>query len=832
MTSAPQTSRQVRRSRLVQRLDEGVLRPLTLVSAPAGSGKSSLLAEWLAVGNPPGPVERVGLEADGPLSLRSAVRSAAAAVEPVVVVVDDFHLISSPQLAADLDRLLQRGGPNLRLLLATRSDPPLRLERLRVSGLMSEVRAADLAFTLTETHELLDALELSGEDVELLWRRTEGWIAGLRLAQLSLEGAHDAHAFVTSFAGDDRAVSDYLMSEVVDRQPAETLDFLLRTCVAERLTGDLADALTGGHEGERTLRSLERSDSLVRSIDGHGRWYRYHPLLLEVLRGESRRLLSDEQASLHRRAARWHARDGSALEAVRHAVEGGDWELAAEVTVEHWVALLTRGGGAALLDLAERIPREVVLADAERALALAGLRLEAGDSAGADELLAEAERLAPALPEPQVRRFEVTSTAVALYRARVHGDVEAALSAARLVLDGDWGRDLAVEVRALTLVHLGIAELWAGATETAGRHLQQAVGLALEASNDFVLFLAESYAAAVDGQSGRFADATARAEIAIELAERHGWTNLPHAAMPHLALASVQLWRGDLAEAERLGERAAAALAGASEPLLVPAVSLTRAALLALKGEPLTALDVVRGATAKPVPRLLHVAAGQLEADLWLALGEPDRSRRVLAVLEGPEAAVGLARLELASGDPEAALSAIAAFGSDEREPVIPFSRVEATVLAAVALDALRDESGALATLEHALDMAEPRGCAIVIVRQGAPLRSLLRRLMERGTRHRALGEELLAMLERSAGPEPVVVGPLLEPLSDRELTVLRFLPTMMSNAEIAAEMYVSVNTVKTHLKHVYRKLDVTDRRDCVRRGRELRLLSPGLGDG
>jgi LuxR family transcriptional regulator, maltose regulon positive regulatory protein len=500
--TAPLTTRQVRRSRLVQRLDDGVLKPLTLVSAPAGSGKSALLAEWLAVGEAPGPVTRLGPgpERERRRAFWEAVESAP--TEPLVVVVDDFHAISSPELIANLDRLLEGGDPNLRLLLSTRRDPPLRLERLRLNGLMSEVRAADLAFTLAETEELLDALRLSSEDVELLWRRTEGWIGGLRLAQLSLEQADDAHAFITTFAGDDRAVSDYLISEVVHRQRAETLDFLLRTCVVDRLTGELADTLTGGYEGEHTLRSLERADGLVRAIDGHGRWYRYHPLLLEVLRGESRRLLHDEQPSLHRRAARWHARDGSALEAVCHAVEGGDWELAADVTVEHWVALLTRGGGASLLRLAERIPREVVLDDAERALALAGLRLEAGDEAGADELLAEAGRLAASLPEQRVRRFEVTSTAVALYRARLHGDVDAAVGAARLALGGDWSRDLAVDVRALTLVNLGIAELWAGATDAAAEHLQQAVGLALEASNDFVLFLAESYAVAAGATGG------------------------------------------------------------------------------------------------------------------------------------------------------------------------------------------------------------------------------------------------------------------------------------------------------------------------------------------
>jgi LuxR family transcriptional regulator, maltose regulon positive regulatory protein len=401
------------------------------------------------------------------------------------------------------------------------------------------------------------------------------------------------------------------------------------------------------------------------------------------------------------------------------------------------------------------------------------------------------------------------------------------------VLDGDWDRDLAVEVRALTLANLGIAEFWAGATDSSAEHLTQAVGLALEASNEFVLFVAEACAAVADGQAGRLGEAGQRADVAIEIAERRGWTRATHAAMAYVAAGSVQLWRGDLPEAERFAERAAAALAGSSEPLLGPAVALLRAGLLALRGEPLTALDVVRGANARqPLPRLLRVSAGLLEADLWLALGEPGRTRRALGRLDVPEAAVGLARLLLAEGDPEAALDATAVLLADEREPVIPFARVEAKVLAAVALDALRDERGALEALEHALDMAEPRGCAITIVRHGAPLRSLLRRLIASGTRHRALVEELLTMLEPATGPEAALTTPLLEPLSDRELTVLRFLPTMMSNAEIAAEMYVSVNTVKTHLKHVYRKLDVTDRRDCVRRGRELRLLSPGLGDG
>ncbi len=236
-----------------------------------------------------------------------------------------------------------------------------------------------------------------------------------------------------------------------------------------------------------------------------------------------------------------------------------------------------------------------------------------------------------------------------------------------------------------------------------------------------------------------------------------------------------------------------------------------------------------------PLPAFLGVSAALTEADLWLALGEPGRSRRRLVELgdeAGPDPLVGLARLELAAGDPAAALTALASFLEDGREPLLPFARTEARLLDAIARDALRDEDGALASMERALDLAEPRGYENVLLRYGPPLRSLLRRLVARGTAHRAFADGLLATL--GAGPGPAArssVRPLLEPLSERELAVLRYLPTMMSNAEIAGEMYVSVNTVKTHLKHVYRKLDVVDRRECVRRARELHLLGAGLGE-
>jgi LuxR family maltose regulon positive regulatory protein len=859
--------RTVVRPRLVELLDRGVERPFTLVSAPAGSGKTELLAQWIEAGGAPGPVAWVPLGRDhadphrfwadvisslgaahtdlAPLAppprgelrpfLTSVINALSGVDEPLVLVLDDLHLAGSASIVGDLEWVLENAPPNLRLVAATRSDPLFRLQRLRVAERMCEIRAADLAFTCEEAAALLRGIDLPGDDVGSLWRRTEGWAAGLKLARLSLDGHADPHAFVTGFAGGDSAVSDYLISEVVARQPADTLLFLLRTSIAERVSGELAEALTGTEGGSHMLRELARRDAFVSAVGEERGWYRYHPLFADVLRAELHRRLPGEAPRLHRVAAAWHARHGSPLEAVRHAVEAGDWELAAEVVGEHWLVFVLRGGGTVLYELVRRIPAEAVRSSAELALATAGLLLEQGDHEGADDLLVRAHELADGLPEPRRHRFAVTSTATTLYRARLRGDVQEALSAARLVLDEHWDREVAVEVRALTLANLGIAEFWDGDLDSAEERLQQAAGLALECGNDFVLFLAESYAAAADTREGRLQEARTRARTAIQLAERRGWTRLAHAAIAYSTLATVHLWRGEVEAAESLSARAVETLEHATEPLLRPAVAQVHARLLVMQGEPLTALNVLVAAKADgPLPKFLETSSGLLEAELWLGLGEPARARRRLGEIDtedASDAAIGLARLELASGAPGQAIRAVATFMADERRPVLPFARAEAWAVDAIARDAVHDEEGALRALERALDLAEPRGYGGILARYGAPLRSLLRRRVERGTAHRALAAQLLSTLGEGSAASRAAPSALLDPLSDRELAVLRFLPTMMSNAEIASEMFVSVNTVKTHLKHVYRKLDVADRRDCVRRARELRLLSPGLGD-
>ena len=862
---APGSASLIDRPRLLALVERGTARPLTLLSAPAGSGKTVLLDAWIATAAEPEAIAHLtltrehadrrtfwvdvvaamararprltGLAVPAPGSgalggLRDALAEEA---EPLQLVLDDFHTVGTGDVSADVEWLVEH-VPELRVVLATRRDPPLRLQRLRVAGKLAEIRAAQLAFTPAEAAEFLAPLDLDPRDVDALWKRSEGWAAGLKLAELSLQDHPDPSAFIAGFAGDDRAVSDYLMSEVVSGYEPDTLLFMLRTSIVEQLNHELADALAGTRDGEHFLRELERAEGFVEALDSSGTWFRYHPLFAEVLRAELRHRLPGELPALHSAASTWYAQHGPPLEAVRHAVAGSDWQLAAEVIGAQWLVCMLRGSGEMLRELAAKIPPDVVSADAELALAMAGLALESGEVQAADELLVRAYELADGLSSERRRRFAVTSTAIALYRARLDGDVAEALSAARLALDEHWDRSVAVEVRALTLANLGIAEFWADEFDAALEHLQAAAGLALASENDFVLFIAESYLGAVDARQGRLEDAHSRARTAIQLAERRGWTRVPHRAMAYVALASVHLWWNELGEAERAADSARDAVGGSPEPLLAPLVAQLRARLHGMRGDPVTGLEILRGGEiACRLPPWLQVSAALVEAELWLGVGEPIRARKALTgktqSAELSDSAVALARLELALGDPEAALRAIASFLADPNDALMPVSRTEAWAIDAIARDAIHDEPGALRAIERAMDLAEPRGYTNAIVRHGPPVRSLLRRRIANGTAHRAFAGDLLAVLEQEPAARRHNGDALLEPLSERELTVLRFLPTMMSNAEIASEMFVSVNTVKTHLKHIYRKLDVSERRDAVRRGRELHLLSPGLGD-
>src|SRR3954447_25650120 len=552
----------IERPRLLAALDRCAERPLTLVAAPAGSGKSALAGAWVEGGRAPGPVAWLSLDAsdaeparfwrgvatalaraDGderlaalaaqPLDGSEAILPALAeAVDgrsaPVTLVLDDFQE-AGPATHVDVALLLRFPPPGLRIVLLTRAAPPLGLTRLRLDGRLGEIRAAELAFTEAEVAELLAAqgVALPAEDVARLWRRTEGWAAALQLAVLSLKDHPEPRRFVERFAGTDATVSDYLVSEVLARQPPEVCAFLLRTSVVDVLSADLADALTEGTSGGRLLAGLEHGDALITPVDEHGEWHRYHPLFAELLRAELSYELPGEVDELHRRAAVWLAAHGDVARAIRHASRAQAWDLAAELVCERWIHMLIDGELGALRPVLEGVPVDRLEHNPELALALGGLVLSDGEVGAAERYFALARAHVKRVPADRRERFALTLARARLYPGRQRGRLRAALSAARELLAEHPGLEndlVAGELRALVLVNLGIVELWTGDLDAAVDHLQRGHAAAAEAEREWLVLQSAAHlalAALLRGEVGR---AVRRGSEAMAVAERRGWT--------------------------------------------------------------------------------------------------------------------------------------------------------------------------------------------------------------------------------------------------------------------------------------------------------------------
>jgi LuxR family transcriptional regulator, maltose regulon positive regulatory protein len=867
------------RRRLLDRLDSGVQGPLTLVAAPAGAGKSALLSSWIAEGRALGPVAWLSLDTDDAdrrrfwravlralaqatgddavaalavsprepmkteLLLPALVDALAARKQPVVLVLDDFHEVVDA-LHEDLKRVARFAPPALRLVIVTRADPPIGLGRLRLDGRMTEIRAADLAFSLDEAGALFDALGivLAPEDLAKLWRRTEGWAAALRLAAVSLQQHPEPHDFIEHFAGTDATVSDYLVSEVLVRQPPEVRDFLLRTSVVDTLSAELADALTETTQGHEMLARLEHGGVLTTALDEQGVWHRYHPLFAELLRAELRAQLPDEAPLLHRRAATWLAAQGDVAAALRHAAAGSAWDLATDLVTTRWFQMMIDGEMGTLRPIIETMPRRCVEASPELALAFGGARLAASDHAGAQPYLRRAEEDEALVPPDRRAQFAASRAAMGLYEGRLRGDPVAALKAARELLDRDAvleSGNLNSGVRSFVLGQLGIVELWTGDLDSATAHLERAHTGALEGEKDWVALAAGAHLAVARAFRGELAPALRHADDAVRLAERRGWARSEPAGAAYCVQAAVAIERGRYDDATALVARASEALHETRDRPLRAVHALNRAYLLSDGGDPRAALNVLQVARDEvgdwPLLAPLNDLLFAQEALLRAAVGERDVERALLERAERETAtsvpvANAMARLRLLEGNPGAARDALAPYlttGDDAPSNPMPVSlRAEAWLLDALALDALAEHEDAARSLERSLDLAEPAGLRRLILEHGNLVRPLLHRHVRQGTAHPAIVSEALDTIENGGSERSRPIAVLLsEPLSEREQAILRYLPTMMSNQEIAGELFVSVNTVKTHLKAIYRKLDAAGRREAVRRGRELGLM-------
>jgi LuxR family transcriptional regulator, maltose regulon positive regulatory protein len=853
------------------------------ISAPAGSGKTVLVRSWIAdagLARRAAWVSVTGQERDPRpfwISVADALRGTAAGsalVRPLTaapdldawtvverlledlapledrlwLVIDDAHLLGRGGVLPQLELLVLRAPPQLRFVFAARHDLSLGLHRLRVDGELTELRIADLRFSLDEARALFGAagVELPADALTRLHGRTEGWAAGLRLAALSLAGHPDPERFAAEFSGTNRIVAEYLLAEVLDRQSEEVRRLLLRTSVLQRVSGPLADALTGRPGGERILQDLEEAGAFVVSMDASRSWFRYHQLFADLLQLELRRTEPNERAALHAAAAAWLAGHGHPVEAVHQAQAAEDWGLAARLLWDHWLDLYLGGRGATLVDLLDRFPSRAVAASPELTAVRVAGDLVGGSLEDAGRHLAGAADALVSVPADVRGSVQGTLAVLRLFLARRLVDFPVVAEEAHRLLAlteaaGTVPPGLGEDLRAAAFISLSIAEIWALKFEDAERHLTQGVALARQIGRPYLEFTGLTHGAHAMLLFRPAVLQTERSRQAIELAERHGWTEEPLAGVAYTQLGLAMLYQGRLEEAEPWLERAERTLRAEVEPAAGMSLRYARAVLEVARGRYQEALAAFRGAgklaAALVTPHTSVTSMRPRLVQTLVRMDQTERAERFVAELSEDERAsaemrTAMAALRLACDDPQAAADALAPVLDGSFCEVNQVQLVTALLLEARARDALGDRAAAERALERALDITESNGVVLPFLLDPDP--ALLERHRRYRTAHAALISQLLDLLgtSRSAparGSRPGWTQRLSldEELSSSETRVLRYLPTYLTAHEIADELFVSVNTVRTHLRHLYVKLGVHGRHEAVDRARALGLLAP-----
>ena len=867
------TAPTVLRPALFERLAEA--HAVTVISAPGASGKTSLLRSWIAEAGlsahaasvtvchdehderrfwlsvldaltpfARGEALATGEEASAPGGDRIVERLVSgpqALNEPGLLVIDDLHELKSPEGRAQLERFLTRLPARLRVVLVTRDAIGLGLHRLRLAGSLTELRSADLRFSVQETRELLDAAgtALSDAGVAMLHRRTDGWVGALRFAAALLVGHADPERFAREFSGSERTVAGYLRAEVLDHQPPEVRDLLLRTSVLERVSGPLADALSGGSGSERALQELDAAGAFVTPLDVGRSWFRYHPMFADFLRMELRRVNPTLIPTLHRVAGQWHEHHGDIVEAIRHAQAAGDWHHAVLLLADNHLTLILDGRMAAVRDLLGAFPPQASITDAE--LALVSATADAADGRFDDSAahIAVAERLACTLPDDRRRPVELGLAGTRLWLARLRGDVAGASEAFRsteLALTAQPPREGTRSSlhHATALANLGIAEVWSPHLDEGRRHLEQALALARRIGQPYLEMACLARLALAAVRSGLSVCVGRRfAEQAASIVEAHHWDSDQEAAAALAVAGLTHVWLGRFTDGGEWLDCAQQALAGGRVPATEVLLHTSRALLFLGQSRVEDAMAALRA--AEEAGRVLpgeHASRLDLRGRVLraqLQAGENAAVRSALADMpaaerNAAEIRLAAAALELAEGHAERALEEVGPVIENAAPTVYPGpTAIEALLLDAAAHEELGDARAVEASLERALAIAEPDGIVLPFALVG--VRALLERHRSHRTAHATLLANILDILG-GGSPEPEVQA-LREPLSHAELRVVRYLPSNLKAAEIASGLCVSPNTVRTHLRHIYAKLDAHTRSEAVARARRLGLLAP-----
>ncbi|GIH10680.1 LuxR family transcriptional regulator [Rhizocola hellebori] len=852
----------VARDRLHTKLDKGAGRQLTLVVGPAGSGKSALLASWLnrrailgagawlsldefdnepvrlwsyllaalrrcAVGDQLRGLTDQSLARGVDADLISEVAAALGGLStPLVLVLDNVDRLRDGPAASSIASLLRHSIPQLHLVLSSRSEPPLPLGRLHVAGELARVGPDDLAFSTSEAGQLwaMRSLPIRDDEARALVTQTEGWAAALCLK------AQD----------DDQpdAFAEFLRCEVMSGMTAQTRGFLLRTSVAGTLTAELADAITGRRQGAAMLERLRRQSLVVRDAHASPGWVRYRQPFLGFLRQEARLELTDELAELHLRAARWYAAQDDPVHAVEHAIAAADWRYAASIVVRHAPAQLFGPHRQALLALIDRLPVPGAAQQPEIAAALALAAADRGQSHDAEGFLVLARHSGARLPADRQPAWRAALRLAELMLARHRQDwpgVHAAAGELSAVLDGAMPGSIpaAAHLHAVISENVGQAWLWEARFERAGDNLQAALAKAREHRLDLVEVSALGTLALREAIGGHLHEAARLANAAVRLLEPAGRLRSKHATLSLLALALIQWLRGHPLKA---GQRLAAAhAADRHEPSLTgsAAHAAIRAMLLLSQREVAAARQLLAESKVEsghhPLPALVRDWLAIMEAEIQLQQGHAAGALAALSAAPPPahplaaRAAIVAARAHLADGAPAHAISLLSRLHSAPAM-VGPWARADAWLVHALAAERLGHDGAVTIALNEALSAAAAEDLFEPFLSAGIPVATLLSGHRDLLAGHGSFGQRLRELLPAPAAeahPDP----PVLEPITEREAVVLRYLPTLLTMKDIAGELSVSPNTVKSHLRSLYRKLAVGNRREAVRHARKLGLL-------
>jgi LuxR family maltose regulon positive regulatory protein len=901
----------VSRPRLTERLNEGLHRKLTLISAPAGFGKTTAVSEWLAGFDRPaawlsldegdndparflayliaalrtlaprqndaaqrGPAGNrqvpVGLIGKGVLSalqspqppppqsvLTPLINEIAAYPGSIVLVLDDYHTLESSAVDNALAFLLERLPPQMHLIIATREDPHLQLARLRARGQLTELRAADLRFTSSEAAQFLNqvmGLGLSAEDIAILESRAEGWIAGLQLAALSMQGRRNAPSLIQSFTGSHRFVLDYLIEEVLEQQPESIQTFLLQTSILNRLTGSLCDALTGQDNGQQTLEYLEHANLFVVSLDNVRRWYRYHHLFSDLLRQRLHQTQASLQSELHSRASTWYEGNGLKEDAVDHALAAKDFERAAQLIAGQVDATWKRGEHARILGWLNALPKEQLSSRPHILIFQAWMQLEDGTYGAAEKSLQAVERALSSIDgkasvdEP--REFGQLNTAhlksrVSVMRAMMafhRADVPSITRFSHEALEHLPEEDLSW--RGIAAMALGDSHYIDGDMNAANEALSEAIRISRVAGNVYITAYTSIKLAIVLQYQGRLHQALNTCHELMDFLNSNGLSQSALAGLVQAQWGEI-LW--DLDDIDRGLQLTTKGIELNQYEIDVTNLSWAHLVLVKLlyaktdlTGAMETILKLEEIERESHVPPWIVSRVAAWKAKIWLKAGNKGAlyqwvQERLLstedALLFVREVEyLMLARILILRGELQDAVNLVERLIERAQAGGRVTRQIEMLLVLALAVKEQGDADKAMATLSKGLSLAEQGGHLRIFVNEGPPMARLLYEALSRQISPDYVRRLLAAFpMTTTEAPEPtkshLAELELVEPLSERELEVLELLAEGLTNREIASRLFLSLNTVKAHTRNIYGKLGVHNRTQAVVRARALGAL-------